>query len=152
MTDFEIQIATQDHCPTATQIKRWIKAALDEQKKSGQVVVRIVDEHEMITLNHQYRKKEKPTNVLSFKSQLPPNLGAGILGDIVICASVVAKESLLQKKTLEQHWAHMVVHGVLHLLGYDHENDQDANVMENHEIAILDKLGFPSPYRDQTHE
>lgn len=152
MTDFEVQIATKVSCPSRKQIKNWIKAALDEQKKKGSLVVRIVDEDEMITLNHQYRKKEKPTNVLSFKSQLPPSLGADVLGDIVICASVVAKESLAQNKSLEQHWAHMVVHGVLHLLGYDHENDTDALVMETHEIAILDKLGYPSPYREQTHE
>ncbi len=147
MKGIDIQVATKVPCPTKSEIKEWVSATLNQQNTKGSLVVRIVDEPEMTTLNSHYRKKEKPTNVLSFKCNLPPNLRGDILGDIVICASIVASEAIAQQKTSKAHWAHMVVHGVLHLLGFDHENEQDASTMENHEITILSELGFANPYR-----
>ncbi len=147
MSSVDIQIATQALHPTKKEIKNWVSAALKQQHKSGALVVRIVDEDEMTSLNHHYRKKEKPTNVLSFRCDLPVKLRGDVLGDIVICATVVANEATQQGKPLVAHWAHMVVHGVLHLLGYDHENDQDAIIMENHEASILNELGFADPYK-----
>lgn len=142
--DIDIQFATLEKCPTSDQIKMWINAVL--KKKNAKVVIRIVNEDEMIILNRQYRHKEKPTNVLSFPCQLPSKIRGNILGDIVICASVVANEANEQNKPFTAHWAHMVVHGVLHLLGYDHENEEDAVKMESLEIAILNDLGFSDPY------
>ena len=127
MSDIDIQFATKKNCPSSSQIKKWIAATLTEQKRNGSLVVRIVDENEMKTLNHQFRNIDKPTNVLSFSCQLPPNLRGDILGDIVICAPVVALEAQEQNKSLTSHWAHMVVHGVLHLLGHDHEKDDEAD-------------------------
>ena len=147
MKGIDVQVVTKVPCPAKNEIKSWAKATLNQQNTSGSLVVRIVDEAEMISLNHQYRKKEKPTNVLSFRCDLPTHIRGDILGDIVICASVVAREALAQDKTAQEHWAHMVVHGVLHLLGFDHENEQDATKMENHEITILSELGFANPYR-----
>lgn len=147
MKGIDIQIASDEACPSSNEIRAWVNATLRQQKSSGSLVIRIVDESEMTTLNHHYRKKEKPTNVLSFRCNLPEALRGDILGDIVICASVVAQEANAQGKSFTQHWAHMVVHGVLHLLGYDHENDQDAASMERQEIAILSTLGFSDPYR-----
>lgn len=147
MKGIDVQVVTKESCPAKNEIKSWAKATLNQQNTSGSLVVRIVDEAEMVSLNHHYRKKEKPTNVLSFRCDLPSNIRGDILGDIVICASVVANEALAQDKTPQEHWAHMVVHGVLHLLGFDHENEQDATKMENHEITILSELGFANPYR-----
>ncbi len=147
MKGIELQVVTTLPCPKKQDIKKWAQAALTQQQKVGSMVVRIVDEDEIKTLNHHYRNKDKATNVLSFKCNLPENLRGDILGDIVICASVVAFEAKTQGKEFNHHFAHMVVHGVLHLLGYDHEIETEAVVMENHEIAILKELGFSDPYR-----
>lgn len=147
MKGIDIQVATKSLCPSKNEIKLWIKAALLQQNKKGSLVVRIVDEDEMTTLNHQFRNKQKPTNVLSFSTMIPEPLRGDMLGDIVICASVVAKEALEQHKAVQAHWAHMVIHGVLHLLGHDHEKETDANVMEQIEIEILHQLGFADPYK-----
>ena len=147
MKGIEVQVATKSHCPSKQDIKKWVKAVLQQQHTAGSLVVRIVDEEEIKTLNHHYRKKEKSTNVLSFKCNLPDNLRGDILGDIVICANIVATEASNQGKEFNHHFAHMVVHGVLHLLGYDHEIETDALEMENYEIAILKELGFADPYR-----
>jgi probable rRNA maturation factor len=147
MKGIDIQVATQSHCPSNKEIKLWIKTALLQQNKKGSLVVRIVDEEEMTTLNHQFRNKQKPTNVLSFSTMIPEPLRGDMLGDIVICAAVVAKEALEQHKAVQAHWAHMVIHGVLHLLGHDHEKGSDANVMEQSEIEILHQLGFADPYK-----
>lgn len=134
--------------PDSKQFKIWAKAALQNQTPSGELTIRIVDEKEITTLNSTYRKKNKPTNVLSFPMELPEGIEFDIkpLGDIVICAEVVKQEAKLQEKTEESHWAHMVVHGTLHLLGYDHENEIDADKMESLEINILKSLGFNNPY------
>ena len=108
--------------------------------------MRIVDEAESQQLNFDYREKDKPTNVLSFPFQCPPGIELPLLGDLVICAQVVAREAAEQQKTVTAHWAHMVVHGCLHLLGFDHINDEDAAEMEAEEIQILQELGFANPY------
>jgi probable rRNA maturation factor len=136
--------------PPAVRVKRWALAAL-ERKARGELTVRVVGRGESAALNARYRGKRGPTNVLSFPAgggeagtaksrELLP------LGDVVICASVVAREAREQGKTLAAHWAHMVVHGTLHLQGYDHENARDAKVMEARERALLRALGFPDPY------
>ncbi|OZG72390.1 rRNA maturation RNase YbeY [Hahella sp. CCB-MM4] len=144
--DVDMQIASEsEQLPDEQNIIRWAAAALqtdDEQE----VTVRIVDEEESQQLNHQYRGKDRPTNVLSFPFESPPGIILPLLGDLVICAPVVEKEAIEQHKTLEAHWAHMVIHGMLHLQGYDHILDQDAEVMENLEKGLMQKLGFDNPY------
>ena len=148
---FKIQIqraAKQLAAPAPTLLRRWAKAALQTQVTTGEMTIRIVDIPEITTLNATYRHKNKPTNVLSFPFDMPEDvtLDLPLIGDLVICAPVVEAEATEQQKTLEAHWAHMVVHGTLHLLGFDHENDADAVIMEGHETAILKALGFNDPY------
>jgi probable rRNA maturation factor len=106
-----------------------------------------VDELEAKSLNKKYRNIDKATNVLSFPAEIPPQLGINFLGDIVICASVVDYEAQQQRKQSSTHWAHLLVHGLLHLQGYDHENKQAADEMESIEIKILQKLNIPNPYK-----
>lgn len=147
----DLQIATtHPNYPTAAMVKKWVSTALKHIAVGGQLSVRIVDEAEMTELNFQYRQKQKPTNVLSFPCTLPKAIRGDILGDLVICAPVIEQEAHDQQKTLPAHWAHMLVHGVLHLCGYDHENEQDAANMESTEITILSELGFPNPYKVET--
>ena len=133
--------------PKAAELKRWALHALAE-KVHGELTVRIVDERESAKLNSRYRGKEGPTNVLSFAAEGSEPGGEEVLpyGDVVICADVVAREAREQGKPLAAHWAHMVVHGALHLQGYDHENARDAGIMEARERALLAELGFPDPY------
>ncbi|MDX3773661.1 rRNA maturation RNase YbeY [Chromatiaceae bacterium AAb-1] len=132
--------------PAAAQFQQWLQAAILPFQDDAEVTIRIVDENESRQLNHQYRGKDKPTNVLSFPFQNPPGVELSLLGDLVICAPVVRQEAAEQHKTTEAHWAHMVVHGCLHLLGFDHINDADAEQMEAEEIQILQQLGFNNPY------
>lgn len=146
--EIELQIATTlPNTPTLTNVKKWVSAALNHIQRSGELSIRIVDETEMSELNGQYRNKPKPTNVLSFPCQLPAPIRGHLLGDIVICAPVIEREAKEQEKNLSAHWAHMLIHGVLHLCGFDHENEQDALLMESTEITILHELGFPDPYK-----
>jgi len=133
--------------PGDADLARWAAAAVGEHRREAEISLRIVDEDESQALNHQYRGKDKPTNVLSFPADIPPELGLPLLGDLVICAQVVAREAEQQHKALSAHWAHMVVHGTLHLLGYDHIEDDEAEIMENLETRILAGLGFDDPYR-----
>jgi len=144
----EVQCETNnEHCPSTRDIQAWITATLKKIKKSGTLSIMVIDEKEMQALNFKYRKKDKPTNVLSFPCHLPIELKGDILGDIVVCAPIVEMEAQSQQKPLINHWAHMIVHGVLHLLGYDHEKEEDAKMMEQHEIDILADLGFSNPYQ-----
>ncbi|MDG1122520.1 MAG: rRNA maturation RNase YbeY [Glaciecola sp.] len=113
----------------------------------GELTVRFVDTEESQSLNLAYRAKDKPTNVLSFPSELPDFIESPLLGDLVICHAVVCQEASAQNKAIHAHYQHLIVHGVLHLLGFDHIEEQDANVMEAHEIALLDKLGIDDPYQ-----
>ncbi|HTQ99409.1 MAG TPA: rRNA maturation RNase YbeY [Candidatus Acidoferrum sp.] len=134
--------------PLKRQFKQWASAALSGagQRNDSSLSVRIVDEDEGASLNQQYRHKHYATNVLSFP--VPPELQAtGQLGDLALCAAVVRREAHEQNKPVADHWAHLVVHGVLHLLGYDHEHDKDASKMETLEIRILATLGIKDPYQ-----
>lgn len=131
--------------PSPPRLKAWARAALvgaAHGRDRRELTLRIVGSAESRTLNRRYRDKDKPTNVLSFPSDAP-----GVLGDLVICAPVVAREAREQGKAVAAHWAHMVVHGVLHLLGFDHIRPGDAKVMERRERAILARLSFPDPYK-----
>ncbi|MFA5531181.1 MAG: rRNA maturation RNase YbeY [Thiohalomonadaceae bacterium] len=132
--------------PTEVLVRRWVEAALAGRRSEAELTVRVVDEDESAELNGLYRKKQGPTNVLSFPFEAPPGLDLPLLGDIVICAPVVAREAGEQGKTSEAHWAHMVVHGTLHLLGYDHLEPGEAEEMEALETTVLAGLGYPNPY------
>jgi probable rRNA maturation factor len=135
--------------PPVAKLRRWAECALKDRMPAAEMTIRIVDTNEMTTLNNTYRQKNKPTNVLSFPFDAPTDVAMDVplIGDIVICSEVVEQEAHEQHKTAEAHWAHMVVHGTLHLLGFDHEQDADAVIMEGHEITILESLGFPNPYQ-----
>lgn len=147
----DVQFASDSpHLPSEKQLQLWASAALEGHKQEAELSVRIVDAEESQQLNKQYRQKDKPTNVLSFPADFPEELNLPLLGDLVICAPVVEQEAAEQDKTLEAHWAHMMVHGVLHLLGYDHIDDSDATEMESLETQILTAAGFPAPYVDDT--
>jgi probable rRNA maturation factor len=132
--------------PAAASLRRWAMAA--RGRAAGELTLRVVAAAESRALNHRYRGADKPTNVLSFPAD-PGLPGAAALGDIVICAPVVAAEAVRQRKPARAHWAHMVVHGVLHLLGYDHMDGRGAERMEARERMILASLGFADPYQDQ---
>ena len=138
--DITIQIASElANIPAKLQFKKWAKAAL---RVDTEVTIRIADAQEALELNSQYRGKDYATNVLTFPLSEIPHL----LGDIIICAPVVAAEAAAQNKSLEAHFAHLTVHGVLHLHGYDHETEPQAELMESLEITILQKLGYANPY------
>ena len=148
--DVEVNSASTT-IPSIENIERWITAALQsDELNQAEVSVYIVDETESQELNAQYRGKDKPTNVLSFPADIPEEVGVPLLGDLVICAPVVAREAQEQGKTLEAHWAHMLVHGTLHLLGYDHVEDDEADVMEALETRLITQLNFPAPYTEIT--
>lgn len=147
MVVIEIQRASDAaELPSDEQFTAWVMATPAAGRETAELVIRLIDEAESQELNHHYRGKKKPTNVLSFPFLAPPGFPGDHLGDLAICAPVVAREAQEQGKALEAHWAHMVVHGVLHLLGHDHQNDHEAEAMEALEVAILSKLGFPDPY------
>ena len=145
----DIQCASAEPVPEEDDLLGWIGAALASQtpgRDETEICLRLVDTQEMTTLNRAYRGKEGPTNVLSFPYELPPEAGLALLGDIVICAPVVRQEAIDQHKSLSAHWAHMAVHGTLHLLGYDHVEEQEAAIMEALESDIMLKLDYPCPY------
>lgn len=136
----------QKELPDKTQIDHWVNAVLKNRRNNAEVTIRIVDEKEGKELNEHWRKSQGPTNVLSFPVDEMESSMTGLLGDVVICAPVVEQEAKEQNKTLDAHWAHMVVHGTLHLVGYDHIKQPDADEMEALEIDILTSLGFNNPY------
>ncbi len=143
----DLQIATTaTNIPSEDALLRVLTAAISPFQNEAEVTIRIVDEAESQQLNFDYREKDKPTNVLSFPFQAPPGIELPLLGDLIICAQVVAREAEEQNKALEAHWAHMVVHGCLHLLGFDHINEADAEEMEAEEVQILHDLGYANPY------
>ncbi|MFT5576707.1 MAG: putative rRNA maturation factor [Bermanella sp.] len=132
--------------PSHSDFERWVEATLSSHRDDAELSIRLVDEAESAELNLQYRLKSGATNVLSFPADLPPELAIPLLGDLVICSPVVEKEAGEQGKPSDAHWAHMVVHGTLHLIGYDHIDDADAEKMEALEINILNTLQYPNPY------
>lgn len=153
----EVQVALDmPGLPSEKELSRWAEAALAgavrenpalaERCADAELVIRIVNEGESAALNQTYRRKQGPTNVLSFPFQAPPGIDMNLLGDLVICAPVVTREAIAQEKPLSAHWAHLAVHGVLHLLGYDHQDEGQALEMEALETRILESLGFPDPY------
>lgn len=149
--ELEVQYASEAGAPLPSedQIGKWVDAALAGRMEQAQLVVRIVDREESRQLNERYRRRPGATNVLSFPFEQPELLEPPLLGDVVVCAPLVESEAHEQGRAVEAHWAHLVVHGVLHLLGYDHEHDAQAKVMEQTETVILASLGYPDPYRDE---
>lgn len=139
--------------PSLKQLIHWVSCVFahhpDDQRL--EVTIRFVDELESQTLNRDYRGKDKTTNVLSFPFEGPPGVDLPLLGDLVICHAVVAKEASEQGKPIEHHYAHMVIHGILHLMGYDHIDDHEAEEMEQFERELLAELNIPDPYADDTH-
>ncbi|QSX39923.1 rRNA maturation RNase YbeY [Shewanella cyperi] len=149
----ELELDLQNACtstqvPSEAQFELWVRTALGNTLPQAELTIRLVDSDESRSLNHSYRGKDKPTNVLSFPFEAPPGVELPLLGDLVICAEVVENEAAEQHKTLEAHWAHMVVHGCLHLLGYDHIEDAEAEEMEALETELLQGLGFADPYQE----
>jgi probable rRNA maturation factor len=133
--------------PRAASFDHWARAALTGSGPgTAAVTVRLVEGRESAALNRRYRKKAGPTNVLSFTYELPRG-SRGLLGDLVICAPLVAREAAAQGKARRAHWAHMIVHGIMHLRGFDHIDPREAGAMEAAESRILKHLGFPDPYR-----
>ncbi|HIF9114656.1 TPA: rRNA maturation RNase YbeY [Photobacterium damselae] len=144
----DLQYATESETglPAEADFQSWLEAAITTFQTDAEVTIRLVDEAESHQLNLEYRGKDRPTNVLSFPFEAPPGMEMDLLGDLVICRQVVEREAPEQNKTLTAHWAHMVVHGSLHLLGYDHIEDDEAEEMEALETEIMEKMGFPDPY------
>lgn len=150
MHEILIQKAVKaSHIPGTATLRAWAQKALEQRMETSEVTIRIVGIEEMTQLNSTYRHKQGPTNVLSFPfliSEEEIELEIPLLGDIIICAEVVKREAEEQNKPIEAHWAHMVIHGIFHLLGYDHETDEDAIVMEGLETKTMLALGFSDPY------
>lgn len=138
--------------PALEKFQRWIDAVIKKipekiPAQCHEVCISIIDKTSSATLNETYRQKKGPTNVLSFNYDPMPGVPQESLGDLAICASLVEEEARAQDKTTEAHFAHLTVHGALHLLGYDHINDEDAVIMETLEIELLNALGFENPYK-----
>ena len=132
--------------PDADAFQQWVAAALADRPEPSEVSIRVVDAAEGQSLNLRYRHKDYPTNVLSFPAELPPGLKIPLLGDLVLCAPVIEKEAREQHKGLDEHYAHLVVHGVLHLIGHDHETIAEARRMEALETQVLETMEIPDPY------
>ncbi|MCC6074832.1 rRNA maturation RNase YbeY [Pseudomonas sp. GCM10022188] len=146
--ELDLQLATAASAlPGEAQLRRWCELALRQRTAPSELTIRIVDEAEGRELNRTWRGKDYATNVLSFPAEIPEGLlDIPLLGDLVICAQVVAREAAEQDKSAEAHWAHLTIHGCLHLLGYDHIEDAEAEEMEALERQLLAELGYPDPY------
>ena len=134
--------------PSDAQLELWVNTVLTNLDDDFELTIRIVDESESAQLNETYRHKKGATNILSFPFEVPDEIELNLLGDLVICASVLEREALEQNKPLHNHWAHIVIHGTLHLLGYDHIDDTEAKEMEVKEIELLQTLSIPNPYEE----
>ena len=146
----ELQLACEAaDIPDEAQFQRWVEAALRGRFEGGELCIRVVDSSESQALNLQYRGKDKPTNVLSFPFEVPEGIELDLLGDLVICTDVVTREAQEQQKPVLDHWAHLVIHGTLHLLGYDHIKDEEAEEMEALERQLLADLSIPDPYQER---
>jgi probable rRNA maturation factor len=145
----EVMRSARIWSPRAGEITAWTHAALGRRARGAELALRVVGTAESRRLNNHFRGKDAPTNVLSFPAPqfAAGNSGLRPLGDLVICARLLRREARAQGKSLRAHWAHLVVHGALHLIGYDHERARDARRMERREIAVLRRLGFANPYR-----
>jgi len=145
-----IDVVVQNACslsavPSDLQFERWATAALQE-RGDAELLIRLVEREESRQLNARYRNRDKATNVLSFPTDLPAEVDLPLLGDIVICAPLVAQEAVEQNKPPESHWAHLTIHGTLHLLGFDHQTEAEAAAMESLEASLLHSFGFQNPY------
>ncbi|KGJ96158.1 rRNA maturation RNase YbeY [Colwellia psychrerythraea] len=150
----DLQIACQQtELPSKEQFQLWVDTALaaviSKPNQEFELTIRLVNSDESQQLNSQYRGKDKPTNVLSFPFEVPDGIELNLLGDLIICIEVMKQEAQAQNKALFDHWAHLVIHGCLHLLGFDHISDDEALEMESLEVAILSKLGINNPYLEQ---
>lgn len=151
----DLQLATQseDNLPLLVDLEKWVLTAITAgssvKREEAELTIRLVDSDESQQLNHDYRDKDKPTNVLSFPFQNPPGITLPLLGDLVVCKKIVEEEAVEQNKNLNAHWAHMIIHGTLHLLGYDHIIEEEAIEMETLETKLLVELGFPAPYNEK---
>lgn len=143
----DCRVPPRARAPAPRLMARWADAALGARGAGSEMAVQVVSAPRMRVLNKRYRGKDKPTNVLSFPAAPAPGVKPRPLGDVVICPAVLRKEAIAQGKSETAHWAHLVVHGTLHLIGHDHEDDADAARMERREIAVLKRLGFSNPYR-----
>jgi probable rRNA maturation factor len=150
MLELDLQIASEGaNLPSEAQLRTWCAIALRQRTADSELTIRLVDEAEGRELNNTWRHKDYATNVLSFPADVPDELlDIPLLGDLVICVPVVEREAAEQSKTPEAHWAHLVIHGCLHLLGYDHIEDAEAEEMEALERELLAELGHPDPYAD----
>ncbi|OOE67253.1 rRNA maturation RNase YbeY [Salinivibrio sp. IB868] len=144
--DVQIACENEQGLPGDDQLQAWFEQAVRAARPQAEVTIRIVDEGESQSLNRDYRGKDKPTNVLSFPFDPPPGVEIDLLGDLIVCRQVVEQEAQQQGKALMDHWAHMVVHGSLHLLGYDHIEDDEAEQMEALERELLAAMGVSDPY------
>jgi probable rRNA maturation factor len=153
MNYLEIQLATSyaDY-PSEQQFQLWLDTVLQEDDQDSEIVIRLVDDQESAELNQQYRHKQGPTNILSFPFEAPDGFDTDLLGDLVICAPLISLEAQQQNKQLFDHWAHITIHGVLHLLGYDHIDDAEAEEMEALEIKILSRLNINNPYLEESEQ
>jgi len=150
----DLQIAClATELPTKEQFQLWVDTALEEvsskPSQEFELTIRLVNSEESQQLNNQYRSKDKPTNVLSFPFEVPDGIELNLLGDLIICIEVMQQEAKEQNKALFDHWAHLVIHGCLHLVGFDHISDSEALEMESIEIIILEKLGVTNPYLEK---
>ena len=153
MLELDLQRATEACTPDEAQFRQWCELALRQRTADSEMTLRLVDEEEARELNNTWRGKNYATNVLSFPADVPDEfLDIPLLGDLVICVAVVEREAAEQGKSLEAHWAHLVIHGCLHLLGYDHIEDEEAEEMEALERTLLAELGHPDPYADDETE
>ena len=150
MIELDLQIASDGQAPSLEQLQQWCALALRQRSADSELTIRLVDESEGRELNNTWRHKDYATNVLSFPAELPEGLPKGVklplLGDLVLCAPVIAREAREQGKPLPAHYAHLTVHGTLHLLGWDHEDAREAEAMEQLEREILASMGLPDPY------
>ena len=150
MIELDLQIASSaSQLPSHAEFLAWCSLALRQRTNPSELTIRLVDAEEGLQLNSTWRGKDYPTNVLSFEADIPDGLlDIPLLGDLVICVPVVEKEAAEQNKALTAHWAHLVIHGCLHLLGYDHIENAEAEEMESLERQLLAEIGYPDPYRD----
>lgn len=150
MNTLELQVETcRTDYPSLQQFQYWVDTVLANAEQPSEIVIRLVDEAESAELNERYRHKPGPTNILSFPFDPPIGIESDLLGDLVICAPVIEREAQEQHKLPEHHWAHITIHGVLHLLGYDHIDDADAEEMEALEIKFLQTLNIANPYQEE---
>ncbi|KAF3977882.1 MAG: rRNA maturation RNase YbeY [Methylococcales symbiont of Iophon sp. n. MRB-2018] len=146
--DFQLHSKSKK-IPSESLFQTWVNSVLIDKYEDSEIVIRIVDEAEMTRFNEQYRDKQGSTNILSFPFQVPQGIESVLLGDLLLCAPVIEEEAWQQKKPLNHHWAHIIVHGLLHLLDYDHSDEVNAEKMETKEIEILKTIKITNPYQEK---